>query len=386
MVEEETFVVSGDRRVNAYVASIVHSLAERILEVITPISIILYGSFGRGEGTVRYQGGAFKIISDFEIGIVSRNVFRLSAIRKLNRNLLEEGADVTLSFLLPKRFTTLVTSNWALPSKFPTLEQYELLSGLRVLYGVDPRPNRIIASSSSIMPWDALRLVFNRVAELLASLIETFSTPQILKPSNKLLIACGDAALILVKAYHYSYQERSLRLQSILDGVPPESWPLDVNWDCVMDAYRWKLNPTRERAAVVPLQVLIWEILVPILRFYTKEVFGWTFQDIEDFHEQYLNSPMLEYCSRSFAGHPFLQSALIAIKHKPFPHNRNSSYPLWKAVHKTYADLVSTLASLCSEHSLYGQLGSELAPVVTSEIRAKSQLLLRDWSDLCSVL
>ena len=387
MVEQESFVVSGDEQLNAHIGLLVRSIVERVLEITKPKSIILYGSFARGEGTVYKGDDDFKIFSDVEIGIVSRNVVRLPAIRRLNRDLRAEGTDVTLSFFLPRRFTTLVASNWALPSASLTLEQYELMTGLRVLYGTDPRPNGTALSPSSIMRWDALRLLFNRAAELLDSLIEEpIVRDELLKASNKLLIACGDAALLLTNGYHYSYLERRQRLQAIIGEAALEDWPWGVNWECVLKAYEWKLNPSHETEAIVPLRTVTSEALIPVLRFCTEKIFGWSFQEVRKFREQYLGSPALKNCSRSFAGHPFLQNLLLAIKQILYYRDLDVNTSLWKVVHETYADLICTVVSVCANHSLSGQSVDGLVSTLTGEAKTRSKSLLSKWHHLCCVL
>ena len=387
MVGQDSFVVSGDEQLNAHIGLLVRSIVERVLEITKPKSIILYGSFARGEGTVYKGDDDFKIFSDVEIGIVSRNVVRLPAIRRLNRDLRAEGTDVTLSFFLPRRFTTLVASNWALPSGSLTLEQYELMAGLRVLHGTDPRPNGTALLPSSIMRWDALRLLFNRAAELLDSLIEEpIVRDELLKASNKLLIACGDAALLLTNGYHYSYLERRQRLQAIVGEAALEDWPWGVNWGCVLKAYEWKLNPSHKTEAIVPLNTVASEALIPILHFCTEKIFGWSFRGIEEFREKYWGSPALKNCSRSFAGHPFLQNLLLAIKQILFSRNLGINASLWRVVHETYADLICTVVSICTNHSLSGEPLAELEPALASEVKTRSKSLLSRWHHLCCVL
>lgn len=387
MVARETFVESRNEQINAYVGSQVEYYLNRILAVIRPRAVVLYGSFGKGEGTVICDSNDINVLSDFEIGVVSADITKLPAVRRLGRELQGDGPDVTLSFLLPRRFNTRVASNWTLPSRRLTVEQYELIAGLRVLYGKDPRPSGAVLPSTSIMRWDGLRSIFNRVAELLASLTSVSANPnQIWMSMNKLLISCGDARLIVAKAYHHSYRERSGRIQSMILTPALAEWSNEANWRFIADAYEWKLNPTPVGSLSIGLGALIEEILLPVLRSYTNTVFGWSFQNTEEFRERYLGSSKLKNCSRSYIGYPLFQSILLAMKRGLGTKSWGFDPHLWKSVHSTYAELVSELTNICSRHRLSVRSGLALAPDLSPQERLNVDSVLLAWRDLCSVL
>jgi len=387
VVVRETFIESRDDQINAFVSSQVDYYLNRILGVIQPRAVVLYGSFGKGEGTVICDSNDIDVLSDFEIGVVSGDVTKLPALRRLGRDLQRDGPAVTLSFFLPRRFRTRVASNWTPPSRHLTLEQYELIAGLRVLNGKDPRPRGAVLSSSSIMRWDGLRTIFNRVADLLASLIALPVNPnQVWMSASKLLISCGDARLMVAKAYHHSYRERSVRLQSLVFTSSLENGPHQANWKSIADAYEWKLNPSQVGSLSIELEAIVEGVLLPVLRFYTDTVYGWTFQTAGEFRERYLNSSMLKNFSRSFIGYPLFQSVLISAKRGVATNIWSFAPGLWKTVHQTYANLVYELVTICGRHELSVQPHMALTPELRAEERLKTTSLLLAWRDLCLVL
>ncbi len=372
--------------INAYVDSLLGYCVESILKVTRPRAIVLYGSLGRGEGTACGAPNGPALLSDIELGVVSRNLVAALPLRHLCKKLQEESLDVTLSFFLPRRFSTRVASNWALPSQFLTLEQYELLSGLRVLYGRDPRSENFVPVVTQIMPWDALRLVFNRVAEFLACLLETpVAGYRLAKSINKLLVACGDATLLLAGDYHHLLLERRYRLQALLQDPRVEGLPDRVDWGSVLAAYDWRLRPTNDTQTIA-LPSLINHAVFPVMRLCTRRILGWSFDDAGEFAARYLSSPNLKDCSRSFPGHPWLQSLLLSTKRCLHTRRWTMDVSLWKAVHEAYADLVCLLTSMCEGRSVLWLPAARIEPTLAGESRARGLGLVRRWEDLCCIL
>ena len=57
-------------RINEEVSKIIEKLKDEIVYSLHPTSIILSGSFGRGEGTVSKENGKMKFLSDCEVTLI----------------------------------------------------------------------------------------------------------------------------------------------------------------------------------------------------------------------------------------------------------------------------------------------------------------------------
>ena len=379
MVEAMHFTLSQHPDYDELIQSKLNDIVRQILDVIQPPTILLYGSLGRGEGTViNNPETGIKILSDFEIGIVSGNITDFRYLKELRRK-INSGNDVevTLSFFLPTRFTHKISSNWSLfESKRVTLEQYDLVEGMRVLHGSDPRSQSLNLAASNIFPWDALRLIFNRSAELIISKHNPIKFAEDSdKPINKLLIACGDAVLLLSGNYHCSY---ALRREVIRENFKKESKKMysDVDWDMVLSGYNWKLNVSSSKFPPVRLEDIFANVYVPVLRYCTSEIFGWTFDSLDDFGNRYLDEKNLKYCSRLYPGQPLLQDGMLLIR-SSLQHIINLKLLTSKQAHGVFVEIVK------HTEKLLNPIHQSTSPIYSN---TDVQKLISKWEIVSSVL
>lgn len=301
---------------------ILNSLVNQIVGVFHPESIILSGSFGRGEGSVLHQDGNLNIISDFEIGVISKKYYKRFLCRKIaqeiNHNL---DLDLTLNFYLPSRFTKNKTTNLSLRAQHLTIDQYELRYGSKLLHGKDYISKMRSYSSQDIPIWEGIRLIFNRMAESLKyfSSNKNGSRKLLLKKwIYKTILACSDALLISVNKYHFLYKVRAKNFmnkyanhfQGLFDDCVPE-------FPClVIKAAKFKLKPSlSDNENLQELWFRTKTICDKTLRYLVKEDMGFDYTDYIDFQKKYLSHPNLQKkYFRGFIGFPLYQNLLCLAK------------------------------------------------------------------------
>lgn len=207
------------------------------------LAILLVGAAARNEYT---RGPDGKLLSDIDIFIVlpQRNI--VSAIIAGNKlknliraddciNYFSNSASISIGFLFS------IKRSWSLSTPL----MWELRENSKVLYGLElvklwPE----IKSPCQIPQWEGIRLIANRMCELLGgishnsySLINRkYLSWHMHYACLKLILACSDAFLIQDKEYRCHYRERyDQHLQH------SDRFTRDQN-DLIEKAYRAKLN------------------------------------------------------------------------------------------------------------------------------------------------
>lgn len=174
-------------------------------------SVILTGSFGRGEATYIYIGEEVILKSDVEIAIVCKRLTK--RIRRLIAKVSDEfEEDLTLIPIYKSRIEKMYNFNGSILSpKKKTLFTYDLYKGSRTIWGRD-FIGGIQISVSEIDLYEAKRIVANRIGELIY-IAHT-------KPQNepvwkaKLYLAIATAYLLLNGQYESSYKAQKALIMS----------------------------------------------------------------------------------------------------------------------------------------------------------------------------
>jgi hypothetical protein len=222
------------------IGQILDHIVREICEAVNPISVILAGSFGRGEGTVTFENGKVDILSDFEICVVSPDVRCRAKCEKLSKKLSQDlCAEITVAWMSPERVSCNKNSNATFGRNYPSIFMYELKAGSKVLYGRDVLTYNVI-DPKKLPLWEGIKLLFNRMAESLSDIFAAEARLYREKWMNKTLLACGDILLLDNKLYHHSYNERKQRLA---DSVDFANYPfLDMRQrEHLINAYENKL-------------------------------------------------------------------------------------------------------------------------------------------------
>ena len=368
--------------IEASIDKLLQKIVSLLIRALSPRSIILHGSLGRGEGTILFSNGKMQFVSDIEIGCVTKKLWKRGMLSNLQSSLEKKfGVELTLSMFLPARFNIGRTSNWILVQNPLTLEQYELISGLRVLWGSDPRRSSVLPNPARIHNWDVLRLIFNRVAELVDVLVSNHQGPMKLKKGIvKLFMACGDTVLLLSQQYHFSYIKRKRQLSNLVNQA--KDLPTNVDWEAILNAYEWKVAPVKHNSVKMSLSTAT-DCLLSILRWTLGEILLVDLRNNkDDIMKIYLRNPCLSQFCRSFPGKPLQQSALILCKQIASGYVPIISVSSWREVHYTYAQLVDFLTNIVKDDYSMASLAAQLS----SNDRLVGANLVRKWKSVCCMV
>jgi hypothetical protein len=173
-------------------------------------AVYLVGSFGRGEGSVLFDGSRWRAVNDFDLlGISSRAFSDLSPLKKLGRELAKSlHIDFVDIGCLPRA---------TLPALPPTLENYDLKYASTLLVGPDLLEEIPDFDSRDIPAYEFARLLCNRTAGLLSTRLpgRLESMQYRINQFAKACIAVGDIAVYLGHFYNPSYRERLRRFESL---------------------------------------------------------------------------------------------------------------------------------------------------------------------------
>lgn len=183
------------------------------------------------------------LLSDFEVEVVARSPLLRTAIGRAERALAGRvPAPVSLCWMSPGRIRHNRPRNLYLGRTLPTIAMYELKAGSQLLYGeLDLTANPI--DPSTLPAEEGIRLLANRMMEVVETWAGGGGRLALAYSAAKLILACGDAVLLLDGLYHYSYAERGRRLaRRCATGRPP--WLDPAFMGLYSKALALKLSPS----------------------------------------------------------------------------------------------------------------------------------------------
>ena len=173
-------------------------------------SIILTGSFGRGEPTFEIgSDGKIQLKSDVEIALIFSKSLQKRVINNFITSITKEfEEDLNLMAINEKRIHKVFNFNFTLiEPKYKTIFTYDLFNGSKTIWGND-LIGKIKVPLESIDLYEAKRLVANRIGELiyLQSTTDTNQKKYLkMQWKGKLMLAIVSAWLICKGEYVSSY-------------------------------------------------------------------------------------------------------------------------------------------------------------------------------------
>ncbi len=248
----DTFTPQGDPRIEQVVGSHMERIVSAIRTGVEPETILLRGSFGKGEGNVLREADHLEFLSDYEINVVMPSFRHRRFFYSISESLSAElGVQTSIVWMRPDYFYRLRVGPFADGPVPITVSLYETRYGSRVLYGRD-----ILLAAPSIDPAcisveSGLQLMLNRMAEALHYLPEpdgtTASEWQSIFWINKLVLACMELLLLSWGQYHYSYRERGRRFPLLAVGrLGFMEDAADALCEFTERATQFKMRPARE--------------------------------------------------------------------------------------------------------------------------------------------
>jgi len=265
-----------------------NNVVSQLCANFNPQSIILTGSFGRGEITVINQNGNFKFLSDCELLLIPYQFLKGQLIKNIQKQLYNAtglkieiwGGTLTL-FLYVKSLLHLK----------PTISNYDLKYGSRVVYGKNYLDKIFPYKQEDIPLWEGLRLLFNRMIEALDYYSHEDTTIEMIYWTDKIVFACQDALLLTLGIYFSSYRERNkIFLELFPNHFEDISKQVKILPNMASEALKRKLtgdfqsckDPVKYWHDVV-------EVCDVVFRYIIKKGLGMVFLDYIDFQNKYLH-------------------------------------------------------------------------------------------------
>ena len=236
-----------DSQIDVYLSMIVNSIVS-IVGKDKIKAVVLFGSFGRGEGGGVCQNGKVIPVNDFDITIfIKKNLIKC---RKLFSEILEEKAQELSKIIGIKQIDLDLSLPITLLFSTKNNASYEKYYGHKVLYGainIKQWMRKPIASQLDLI--DGANFFLNRGSGLILAyyslLISNHETSQIIKENiaieiNKAVLAMGDSYLIMKGYYHYSYSKRLMIAKDIEFLVPSLGATIR---ELYIESLIWKLQP-----------------------------------------------------------------------------------------------------------------------------------------------
>lgn len=205
----------GNNTIEKTVDDIISNVTAQLVSHFRPRSIILAGSFGRGEASIGNYRGKLEFLSDCEVVLVANRYLSTQRInKKLSTVIAQENMP---KFVIRSSIALPVYSLIPLRSFLwkPNVWNYDLKYGSRTVYGQNYLEKMPGFKPDQIPAWEGIRLIFNRIAEALKYFPtgDTLSTPEQERETTfwitKIILACQDALLIAEGSYHVSCRMRN---------------------------------------------------------------------------------------------------------------------------------------------------------------------------------
>lgn len=218
-----SYTIYPDKRINDKIHSDIQIICEEILKIIEPISIIsiiLTGSFGRGEGSVLIQKDKIFPLKDYDIILITNKRITPLEIKKIADNAYER-----LGYNNPKSPTCAGISDFVISILPMTLDNliylrdvkaFDIKTGSKILYGKDIR-NDIKLTLIDLPLSSGARFLLQKIIGLIA----LFPSKHMDRPPSgleklylnyecgKTYIEMGTALALISRMYIPTYSGRS---------------------------------------------------------------------------------------------------------------------------------------------------------------------------------
>lgn len=284
-----------DPKVNKKVAEIIEELKKEIVSHFHPKSIIITGSFGRGEATVIEENGKLRFLSDCEIIIIPYKwVFNRKKLEEFEQGFYKRtGLKVEIWGFTLTLYLTIPFLNRMIK---PTIANYDLKYGSKVIYGKNYLDKIPSFKSEDIPLWEGIRLILNRMAESLKYFSPENPTEEMVFWADKIILACQDALLLSISKYTSSVRERNKIFTEFLERFGISC--IQTLAEIATEATNRKLNPFSNNIPPdkrVEYWFQVSRICNEVFRYILKTGCNIEFKDYLEFQEKYISSNIKNY-------------------------------------------------------------------------------------------
>jgi len=287
-----------DQKVNKIVTNITEKLKEEIISLFHPKSIILFGSFGKGEISVYEKNGEIKFLSDCDVIIVPYRLtwlFNRKGLYKFEQDFYKRtglkvdirGATLTFVFSFP------FLIKWMIP----TIAIYDLKYASKVIHGKNYLERIPNFHPKDIPLWEGIKLLLNRAAESLIYFSPKNPNENMTFWTDKIVLACQDALLISKGIYNSSLIIRNKMFKkmfpSFIDEIGRECSDLLM---LATDATNRRIKRVKYSGDPIRYWFEARRIWDKTFRYIVKNDLRMEFKDYVEFQEKYIkNERIKEY-------------------------------------------------------------------------------------------
>lgn len=248
------YCVLNDPAADQAVQDVLDMVVEEVLRLIGKHvqAIVLMGGFGRGEGGVYRNSSGYHLVNDLDLAVFAEKDFRrikqtyTRPLKALAVSLRPQARGI-------KQIDIDITNTFRHRLKPNVVANYELKNGHRVIYG-NLALRKIMPDiiGENLPVFDGTIYFYSRGSGLLLPALylkkNILDRPEFQEnfriELQKACQAMGDALLLKMRRYHYSYRERLRRFEKLGNVLEPEVKSL---YDDIQAWYCWavqrKLNP-----------------------------------------------------------------------------------------------------------------------------------------------
>lgn len=246
------YTVHNNKLVDEKLDNYFNQIVERIIDVVGKENIkaiVLFGSFGRGEGGVVIENKKVIPVNDFDITIFVNN--NLTHLRNLYSEELEESAQILSKKIGIKQIDLDLSHPFTLLFAKMNNANYERYHGHKLLFGSISIKKRMLKPNyKKIKNIDGTNYFLSRGSGLVLSAYclnkYSVNTPKVIVENfeieiNKAILAIGDSYLIKNKKYHFLYTQRIKNAKQLSFSDIENSSEIKQLY---IDALNWKLKPS----------------------------------------------------------------------------------------------------------------------------------------------
>lgn len=221
-----------DKRIDNKIEQELRIVCEEVLRVVKPVSIILFGSYGRGEGSAEIREREVIVAKDYDILLVVRKRIPPSVIYRMSGNIHKRlGRTNPLDSITLEMDSGVSLLQFTVDELlyFRDAKAYEIKEASRLLWGEDVR-DRISVTPEDLSPWNGIRFLLHTSLGLCASFPTKYLTEPPTGEEKKTLVhECSrvylDGAVLLtmlLKNYRPTCRERALVIKESLNPSLPK--------------------------------------------------------------------------------------------------------------------------------------------------------------------
>lgn len=207
------------RLIDDIVSSILKNGGENLLT-----SVVLTGSFGRGEPTYTIKdNGEVQLKSDVEIALIySKYIAKSEIVNLINTVSSEFDEDLNMMPITEKRIINAHNFNFSFKEpKYKTIFTFDLYNGSYTVWGHDYiKQKKVLLNEIDI--YEAKRIVANRIAELnyLLNTTKSIESEYLrMQWKSKVILSIGSAWLLCEGKYSSSYKKQLLEIEREKESV-----------------------------------------------------------------------------------------------------------------------------------------------------------------------